>query len=159
MKPNKKSASNRAETLHTNTPRTGTRKGTAGTNQGSAQRSATSQKRQKPSKENAREKTRTERPKQKTLRKRRTRNPRKQRRKQTGREIGENKIQPLYTGETRKFNLSYLTSTSTPAEIFNFIRASIVCSCGDIISKTRLWTVSSNCSRDFLLTCGDRKTV
>jgi len=37
--------------------------------------------------------------------------------------------------------------------------ASTVCGVGSKMSIRRLWVRISNCSRDFLSTCGDRRTV
>src|SRR6267142_5514744 len=48
---------------------------------------------------------------------------------------------------------------STPAGRSSFISASIVCGVDFTISMSRLWTRISNCSRDFLSTCGERSTV
>src|SRR3989338_3820880 len=58
--------------------------------------------------------------------------------------------------DPRPYNI--LISTSTPADNSNFINASIVCCVGSTISKSLLWVRISNCSRDFLSTCGLRKT-
>src|SRR5581483_8082775 len=52
-----------------------------------------------------------------------------------------------------------LISTSTPADRSSFIRASSVCCVGSRMSSRRLWVRISNCSRDFLSTCGPRRTV
>src|SRR5215207_3932251 len=52
-----------------------------------------------------------------------------------------------------------LISTSTPAGRSSFISASTVCGVGSRMSISRLWVRISNCSRDFLSTCGERKTV
>src|SRR5205085_258787 len=52
-----------------------------------------------------------------------------------------------------------LISTSTPAGKSSFIRASTVCGVGSRMSSSRLCVRISNCSRDFLSTCGDRRTV
>src|SRR5215210_2019416 len=52
-----------------------------------------------------------------------------------------------------------LISTSTPAARSSFISASTVCGVGSTMSSTRLCVRISNCSRDFLSTCGDRFTV
>src|ERR1017187_119678 len=52
-----------------------------------------------------------------------------------------------------------LISTSTPAGRSSFISASTVCWVGSRMSKSRLCVRISNCSRDFLSTCGDRRTV
>src|SRR5262249_34153688 len=52
-----------------------------------------------------------------------------------------------------------LLSTSTPAARSSFIRASTVCGVGSTMSSTRLCVRISNCSRDFLSTCGERSTV
>jgi hypothetical protein len=41
----------------------------------------------------------------------------------------------------------------------SFISASTVCGVGFTMSSTRLWVRISNCSRDFLSTCGERLTV
>src|SRR6266542_2930807 len=55
--------------------------------------------------------------------------------------------------------LDYLISTSTPAERSSFMSASSVCGVGSRMSSSRLWVRISNCSRDFLSTCGLRRTV
>src|SRR5579872_1446097 len=52
-----------------------------------------------------------------------------------------------------------LISTSTPAGRSSFISASTVCCVGSRISNSRLCVRISNCSRDFLSTWGERKTV
>src|SRR5439155_7013852 len=52
-----------------------------------------------------------------------------------------------------------LISTSTPAGRSSFISASTVCGVGSRMSSKRLCVRISNCSRDFLSTCGDRNTV
>src|SRR5262249_55642619 len=52
-----------------------------------------------------------------------------------------------------------LISTSTPAGKSSFISASTVCGVGSKMSISRLCVRISNCSRDFLSTCGDRSTV
>src|SRR5579862_4564195 len=52
-----------------------------------------------------------------------------------------------------------LISTSTPAARSSFISASTVCGVGSTMSSTRLCVLISNCSRDFLSTCGERSTV
>src|SRR5262249_8870893 len=52
-----------------------------------------------------------------------------------------------------------LISTSTPAGRSSFISASTVCWVGSRMSNNRLCVRISNCSRDFLSTCGDRSTV
>ena len=52
-----------------------------------------------------------------------------------------------------------LISTSTPAGRSSFISASTVCGVGSKMSISRLCVRSSNCSRDFLSTCGERSTV
>src|SRR5579871_1168848 len=52
-----------------------------------------------------------------------------------------------------------LISTSTPAGRSSFIKASMVRWFGFTISTSRLWVRISNCSRDFLSTCGLRRTV
>src|SRR6185436_20403892 len=52
-----------------------------------------------------------------------------------------------------------LISTSTPAGRSSFINASTVCGVGSKMSISRLWVRSSNCSRDFLSTWGERSTV
>src|SRR5205809_766170 len=52
-----------------------------------------------------------------------------------------------------------LISTSTPAARSSLPRASIVCCVGSRMSSRRLWVRISNCSRDFLSTCGERFTV
>src|SRR5271163_823262 len=51
-----------------------------------------------------------------------------------------------------------LISTSTPAGRSSFIRASTVCGVGSKMSSRRLCVRISNCSRDFLSTCGERST-
>src|SRR6185312_9291858 len=51
-----------------------------------------------------------------------------------------------------------LISTSTPAERSSFISASSVCCVGSRMSSRRLCVRISNCSRDFLSTCGERST-
>src|SRR4029077_13466871 len=51
-----------------------------------------------------------------------------------------------------------LISTSTPAGKSSFIKASTVCCVGSRMSSRRLCVRISNCSRDFLSTCGDRST-
>src|SRR5207245_8907514 len=59
-----------------------------------------------------------------------------------------------------KFHLpNALISTSTPAGRSSFISASTVCWVGSRMSSRRLCVRISNCSRDFLSTCGDRSTV
>ena len=50
-------------------------------------------------------------------------------------------------------------SKLTPAGMLIFVRASIVFELASLISMTLLWVLISNCSRDFLLTWGDRRTV
>ena len=55
--------------------------------------------------------------------------------------------------------LTVLISTSTPADRSSFISASSVCCVGSRMSSRRLWVRISNCSRDFLSTCGERSTV
>src|SRR5437588_3652358 len=52
-----------------------------------------------------------------------------------------------------------LISTSTPAGRSSFIKASTVCGVGSRMSSKRLCVRISNCSRDFLSTCGERSTV
>ena len=52
-----------------------------------------------------------------------------------------------------------LISTSTPAGRSSFISASTVCGVGSKMSMSRLCVRISNCSRDFLSTCGERSTV
>src|SRR5688572_4769536 len=52
-----------------------------------------------------------------------------------------------------------LISTSTPAGRSSFMSASTVCGVGSKMSMSRLCVRISNCSRDFLSTCGDRSTV
>src|SRR5581483_3970755 len=52
-----------------------------------------------------------------------------------------------------------LISTSTPAGRSSFISASTVCCVGSRMSSSRLCVRISNCSRDFLSTCGERSTV
>ena len=52
-----------------------------------------------------------------------------------------------------------LISTSTPADRSSFISASSVCCVGSRMSSSRLCVRISNCSRDFLSTCGERSTV
>src|SRR5699024_4030419 len=52
-----------------------------------------------------------------------------------------------------------LISTSTPAARSSFISASTVWGVGSTISSRRLCVRISNWSRDFLLTCGLRRTV
>src|SRR5688500_1042483 len=52
-----------------------------------------------------------------------------------------------------------LISTSTPAGRSSFISASTVWGVGSKMSIRRLCVRISNCSRDFLSTCGDRSTV
>src|SRR3990172_8270207 len=52
-----------------------------------------------------------------------------------------------------------LISTSTPDGRSSFISASTVCGVGSRMSSNRLCVRISNCSRDFLSTCGDRRTV
>src|SRR5437588_11169498 len=54
---------------------------------------------------------------------------------------------------------STLISTSTPAGRSTFVSASTVCARESRMSITRLWVFSSNCSRDFWSTCGERNTV
>src|SRR5207248_7809456 len=51
-----------------------------------------------------------------------------------------------------------LISTSTPADRSSFMRASSVCCVGSRMSSSRLCVRISNCSRDFLSTCGERST-
>ena len=52
-----------------------------------------------------------------------------------------------------------LISTSTPAGRSSFINASTVLDPDDRMSISRLCAFSSNCSRDYLSTSGDRFTV
>src|SRR5439155_1952693 len=52
-----------------------------------------------------------------------------------------------------------LISMSTPAGMSSFSRASMVCALDRVMSISRLWIRISNCSRDFLSTCGLRSTV
>src|SRR6266478_5471356 len=52
-----------------------------------------------------------------------------------------------------------LISTSTPGGKSSFINASTVSGVGSRISMSRLCVRISNCSRDFLSTCGERSTV
>src|SRR3990172_3348244 len=52
-----------------------------------------------------------------------------------------------------------LISTSTPAGRSNLISASTVWGVGSKMSSNRLCVRISNCSRDFLSTCGERRTV
>src|SRR5262249_21737231 len=52
-----------------------------------------------------------------------------------------------------------LISTSTPGGRSSFIKASTVSGVGSRMSIRRLCVRISNCSRDFLSTCGDRRTV
>src|SRR5262249_24918120 len=52
-----------------------------------------------------------------------------------------------------------LISTSTPAARSSLPRASMVCWVGSRMSSRRLCVRISNCSRDFLSTCGERLTV
>src|SRR4029450_755582 len=52
-----------------------------------------------------------------------------------------------------------LISTSTPAARSSLPSASIVCCVGSRMSSRRLCVRISNCSRDFLSTCGERFTV
>ena len=54
---------------------------------------------------------------------------------------------------------SSLISTPTPAGRSSFISASTVCGVGSKMSISRLCVRISNCSRDFLSTCGERRTV
>src|SRR5579872_841872 len=54
---------------------------------------------------------------------------------------------------------STLISTSTPAGRSSFVNASTVWARESRMSITRLCVLSSNCSRDFLSTCGERNTV
>src|SRR5262249_37047500 len=51
-----------------------------------------------------------------------------------------------------------LISPSTPADRSSFISASRVCCVGSRMSSSRLCVRISNCSRDFLSTCGERST-
>src|SRR5687768_5448552 len=67
--------------------------------------------------------------------------------------------QPTDHGRSLSVQAYNLISTSTPADRSSFMRASTVCGVGSRISSNRLWVRSSNCSRDFLSTCGDRRTV
>jgi len=48
---------------------------------------------------------------------------------------------------------------STPAGNSSFMSASTVCVVGSRMSSSRLCVRISNCSRDFLSTCGERRTV
>src|SRR5207253_6575310 len=57
------------------------------------------------------------------------------------------------------FGPKALISTSTPAGRSSFISASTVSCVGSRISSSRLCVRISNCSRDFLSTCGERNTV
>src|SRR6185295_10039648 len=59
----------------------------------------------------------------------------------------------------RLYFLKALISTSTPAGSSSFISASTVWLVGSKMSSSRLWVRISNCSRDFLSTCGERFTV
>src|SRR5204863_5738432 len=52
-----------------------------------------------------------------------------------------------------------LISTSTPAGRSSFMSASTVWGVGSKMSSSRLCVRISNCSRDFLSTCGERSTV
>src|SRR5271156_884280 len=52
-----------------------------------------------------------------------------------------------------------LISTSTPGGRSSFISASTVSGVGSRMSMSRLCVRISNCSRDFLSTCGERRTV
>src|SRR5262249_52937051 len=52
-----------------------------------------------------------------------------------------------------------LISMSTPAGMSSFSSASMVCAVLRVMSISRLWIRISNCSRDFLSTCGLRSTV
>src|SRR5205085_166493 len=52
-----------------------------------------------------------------------------------------------------------LISTSTPGGRSSFINASTVSGVGSRMSMSRLCVRISNCSRDFLSTCGERSTV
>src|SRR5262249_30693449 len=52
-----------------------------------------------------------------------------------------------------------LISTSTPAARSSFMSASMVCGVASRISSNLLCVRISNCSRDFLSTCGPRFTV
>src|SRR5262249_14531735 len=61
-------------------------------------------------------------------------------------------------GEVFDVEPHVLISTSTPADRSSFISASSVCCVGSRMSRSRLWVRISNCSRDFLSTCGDRST-
>ena len=65
-------------------------------------------------------------------------------------------ITPVRIGSGLPYSL---ISTSTPADRSSFISASTVCGVGSTISSTRLCVRISNCSRDFLSTCGERLTV
>src|SRR5436853_31103 len=48
---------------------------------------------------------------------------------------------------------------STPAGKFSFFNSSTVFAVGSMMSSSRLWVRISNCSIDFLSTCGERFTV
>src|SRR5690606_22430350 len=52
-----------------------------------------------------------------------------------------------------------LISTCTPEERSSFMSASTVCGVGSRMPSKRRWVRRSNCSRDFLSTCGPRRTV
>src|SRR4029077_12329602 len=76
--------------------------------------------------------------------------------------IGEDARHTQLPGDETGAHLPHpysLISTSTPAARSSFISASTVCGVGSTMSSTRLWVQISNCSRDFLSTCGDRSTV
>src|SRR5262249_35173498 len=64
----------------------------------------------------------------------------------------------LGAGEIQYIDFHVLISTSTPAERSSFISASSVCCVGSRMSSSRLCVRISNCSRDFLSTCGERST-
>ena len=51
-----------------------------------------------------------------------------------------------------------LTSISTPAGKSNLLNPSVVCWVGSYVSIIRLCVLNSKCSRDFLWTCGERRT-
>src|SRR5215207_7630386 len=58
-----------------------------------------------------------------------------------------------------RYLLNALISTSTPAGRSSFMSASTVCGVGSRMSIRRLCVRISNCSRDFLSTWGERRTV
>ena len=67
---------------------------------------------------------------------------------------------PYSAGHVHSLHLpNALISTSTPAGRSSFISASTVCCVGSSMSNSRLCVRISNCSRDFLSTCGERNTV